>query len=254
MQHSYYRKCPQSVDFDEVDNTYSYNLPSRSWWCSVKSPRLMAVGGLFALSLMISLEFILVYHYDHTTVPSITTCGNSPDEARKRGCRFESHNFAWTPPECYDEELNQKWDSKPWGYSRDPEGTDLISSSEARQGDLEWAYVTLNQHMSHCILIWQKYQRAVMFNRPADNWTTSFAHTRHCGHMLVQWDLNHSEYNSILYTKYVSCGYEWKHPDPQIQQLMTGPMHNGLTGDGGNHADIYGAKEIERGHEREHHL
>ncbi|PSN59927.1 hypothetical protein BS50DRAFT_475036, partial [Corynespora cassiicola Philippines] len=131
----------------------------------------------------------------------ITWCGSTPEEARALGCRFESHNFAWTPPDCYDEALNARWDSKDWGYSRNPEGTDMISREEVLQGDLKWAYVTLNQHMSHCVLIWQKYQRAVMFNRPADNWTTSFPHTYHCGQFMVQWDLNHSEYNSILYTK-----------------------------------------------------
>ncbi|KAK2020699.1 hypothetical protein LX32DRAFT_715619 [Colletotrichum zoysiae] len=256
MQGSYFFKYPPAVDFDEVANGFSYNPLSRSWWSSAKSPRWLAVGSLFVFSLMISLEYISIQHYDHSTFSSITTCGSTPDEARMRGCRFESHNFAWTPKECYDEELNQQWDSKPWGYSRDPKGIDLISPSEVLKGDLEWAYVTLNQHMSHCVLIWQKYQRAVMFNRPADNWTTSFAHTQHCGHMLVQWDLNHSEYNSILYTKYVSCGYDWKNPDHQIQELMTGPMHmhNGLTGDSGTYADTYGAKTIEGGHESEHHI
>ncbi|KAK1996437.1 hypothetical protein LX36DRAFT_723016 [Colletotrichum falcatum] len=252
MHGSYYKRPVLSIDFDEFANGYSYNRPNR---CRsiITSPRLMALGAFVTASSVLALVLFSVQQLNYKS-PRITTCGNNPEEASRRGCLFESHNFAWTPPECYDDELNRKWDSQSWGYSRDPNGSDLIPQSEILKGNIEWAYVTLNQHLSHCVLIWQKYQRAVMFDRPADNWTTSFAHTYHCGHLMVQWNLDHDAYDSILYTKYVSCDYQWKTPDPRIQQIMNGAMDGGLIGDGGKHADLHGAGNIEEGHEGEHHL
>ncbi|KAI1845586.1 hypothetical protein JX266_008197 [Neoarthrinium moseri] len=228
------RESFRPVDLDDSESEYFY-APPKTIRNFIRSRSCIVAG---CLSSFLIVVILLSNLYGKS--PAITSCGNTPEEARARGCRFESHNFAWTPPECYDEYLNTEWDSKDWGYSRNGEGTDLIPQSEVLEGNLEWAYVTLNQHLTHCVLIWQKYQRAVMFDRPTDNWTSSFAHTYHCGHLLVQWDSNHSTYDSLLNTKYVSCDYRWKNPDPSMYDSFKGKLDGGLIGDGGNHADTAG--------------
>jgi hypothetical protein len=256
MQGAYYQPV-DSVKFDHSEEEgHSYRSSNRLRQYLIdylKSPSFILIS-ILVLLLGLSVG-IISWNYIYIDTVKISTCGQTPDEARAKGCLFESHNFAWTPPECYDKELNAIWDSQNWGYSRNAEGTDIIPQEEVLLGDLKWAYVTLNQHLSHCILIWQKYQRAVMFNRPADNWTTSFAHTYHCGHMLVQWDLNHSAYDSILYTKYVSCDYSRRPSDFNMLNIMNGSVDGGLVGDDGNHADnMSGKVSIDTGHEDEYSL
>jgi hypothetical protein len=249
MQGSYHQ-LSDPIQFQQSENGHSYVPPRRS---VIRFPqsRLSLFAGLFTFILLAISTILYVQHHAVPNHSEIMDCGSSPEEARARGCRFESHNFAWTPSECYDEELNALWDSKTWLYSRDNQGTSLISQHEILQGDIKWAYVTLNQHMSHCVLIWQKYQRAVILNRPADNWTTSFQHTNHCGQLLVQWDLNHSDFNSILYTKYVSCSHTWKKASGQDK--WNAHIGGGLIGDDGNHGDS-GPGNVQKGHESEHHV
>ncbi|KAK2007415.1 hypothetical protein LZ32DRAFT_622193 [Colletotrichum eremochloae] len=252
MHGAHYLKRPETVSFDSSEDGHSYDPPTRPLSRLLKARYIFLLSLGFVTATAIAVLYRSSSNLRHTV--RITECGHTPDEAIARGCRFESHNFAWTPPDCYDQELDDLWNEKNWGYSRNAEGTDLLSKDEVLEGKLSWAYVTLNQHMSHCVLIWQKYQRAVMQDLPADNWTSSFPHTYHCGHMMVQWDLNHSEYNSILYTKYVSCNYDWKTLDRRMSDTLRGPMDGGLIGDGGDHASYAGGKPVEAGHEDMHHV
>ncbi|PVH91310.1 hypothetical protein DM02DRAFT_546082, partial [Periconia macrospinosa] len=149
-------------------------------------------------------------HASHSA-PHISQCGSSPEEARSLNCRFELHNFAWVPPECYDTELADEWDrAETWQFSRNDNGTDPITKQEALRGDLPEAWVPWGQHLAHCALIWKKYKRSVMFNRPMDNWTSSYMHTAHCATNLIRWDLDPSSFNSRLHLKFPVCDYRWR--------------------------------------------
>ncbi|KAK7984729.1 hypothetical protein PG988_002351 [Apiospora saccharicola] len=243
MHGVYYQAQPESICFDsseEDGHSYTPKAPPRAWTRLFKSRCCLIAALLFCV---VTVAAILQSHEDflnlRTKTVRITDCGRSPDGAIAKGCVFESHNFAWKPPDCYDQELDERWNAQAWGYSRNAEGTELVPRDE---------------HMAHCVLIWQKYQRAVMRDRPTDNWTSSFPHTYHCGHMMVQWDLNHSEYNSILYTKYVSCGYDWKTPDLRMAEAFRGPLSGGLVGDGADHTSYAVGGEVQAGHEDMHHV
>ncbi|KAK6849296.1 hypothetical protein PG995_013129 [Apiospora arundinis] len=260
MHGVYYSPRPETVSFDgseEEGHSYVPSPPPRPWTRLFKS-RHCLITTVFCFLIVTATAILHLSGSYHNPQKDdtirVTDCGRTPDEAIAKGCHFESHNFAWTPPDCYDQELDERWNGREWGYSRNAEGTDLLSRDEVLAGRLNWAYVTLNQHMSHCVLIWQKYQRAVMRDLPTDNWTSSFPHTYHCGHMMVQWDLNHSDYNSILYTKYVSCNYDWKTPDSRMAETFRGPLSGGLVGDGGDHASYAGGSDIHEGHEDMHHV
>lgn len=142
---------------------------------------------------------------------SVTHCGTTPSEARSRGCRFESNNLAWIPPECYDEQLSLEWDAQDWFYALNSSKT-RISKSQVLQGDLEHVWVTWSQHIAHCALLVRKYQRAVMFNWPMDNWTSSYEHTAHCAKSYTEWKLmaEPQKLNAVVNLKFPTCGYEWK--------------------------------------------
>lgn len=142
---------------------------------------------------------------------SITQCGTTPSEARARGCRFESNNLAWVPPECYDEQLSAEWDAQDWDYALNSSQTP-VSKSKVLQGELEAVWVTWGQHIAHCALLVRKYQRAVMFNWPLDNWTSSYEHTAHCAKSYTDWKLmaHPQKMNAVVNLKFPTCGYEWK--------------------------------------------
>jgi len=56
----------------------------------------------------------------------------------------------------------------------------------------------------------RKYQRAVMMNRPMDNWTSSYPHMTHCTRNFLEWDIKPWDYNSILHLKFPTCDYSWR--------------------------------------------
>lgn len=155
----------------------------------------------------------LAYEISKDKPVSFRDCGGSPDKARARGCRFELHNFAWVPPECYDEELSKEWYNKyDWLMTYDQDGKQVISKEDAQKGDVAAAWVTWAQHVTHCGIVWRKYHRSIMFNRPMDNWTNSYFHTNHCGETMVKWDFlkNSSGGLDVLHLKFPTCDYSWK--------------------------------------------
>lgn len=172
----------------------------------------------------------LAYEISKNNPISFRDCGGSPDEARARGCRFELHNFAWIPPECYDEELSQEWyDKYDWPMTHDRYGQQVISKEEAQKGNIAAAWVTWPQYVTHCGLIWRKYHRSIIYNRPMDNWTNSYFHTNHCGEMMVKWDLlkNSSCGLEILHLKYPTCDYSWKAGTAGQVNIAGKHHHNG---------------------------
>ena len=47
----------------------------------------------------------------HQSRVLVKPCGDSPEEARSRGCHFDVIFFCWLAPECYDAELSTKFDN-----------------------------------------------------------------------------------------------------------------------------------------------
>ncbi|OLN97661.1 hypothetical protein CCHL11_09627 [Colletotrichum chlorophyti] len=161
----------------------------------------------------------------------LTQCGNSPDEARSLGCRFEVHNFAWVPPECYDDELGDEWDShNDWVWSRSPNNsadTDKHFVAECRAGNVRTAWLPWYQHMAHCDIIMKKYMRSVMLFRPMDNWTSNWPHYEHCSRMMSRFDMDPMFYNSQIGLKFPTCDYSWfdERPETAASIELQPPWH-----------------------------
>jgi hypothetical protein len=180
----------------------------------------------FIFSLIITLVSLSIVYVWSTSIqfriqaqnrPRITHCGSTPAEARALGCKFEVHNFAWVPPDCFDDQLAAEWDADPsWAFSRNMTAQpnisppDLYTREEGESGDLQHAIVPWRQHVAHCAFIMRKYQRSVMMNRPMDNWTYSYHHTSHCADNFLRWDIDPWNYNSVLHLKFPECDYRWQ--------------------------------------------
>jgi hypothetical protein len=83
-------------------------------------------------------------------------CGNTPEEASSRGCKFEMQNLAWMPEDCYDAQLSEEWNNMPWQFWADRHLQKPIPKSDVVTGFVPHVYVTYWQHKHHCMFMWHK--------------------------------------------------------------------------------------------------
>jgi hypothetical protein len=78
-------------------------------------------------------------------------CGNSPTEARNRGCKFDTLSFAWQTQECFDEDLLYTFHKyNGWKYYvLEDEVASLVPENVVREGE-ENMWVTDDFHFTHC--------------------------------------------------------------------------------------------------------
>lgn len=116
-------------------------------------------------------------------------------------------------PSCYDEELDRDWTDGPLSTQLEfwerYNGTGPIPMSLVRTGEVQKVWVNTKQHRRHCLFVWEKYQRAAEAQRPMDNWTADYKHTKHCIMLLRDVDNEFPDdmVSSFLTLKYPSCEY-----------------------------------------------
>ena len=142
-------------------------------------------------------------------VKEATDCGNSPHEARERGCRFDLMGFTWKPRECFDEELMEQFmQEKQWHWSLNPNGTELLSEGDIRTGVYEVGWTTWDYHLTHCLYMWMKLRRDVISNRPRDQSVMDLDHSLHCVEKLVTPRLDKNAWVTKFHITYPTCGGE----------------------------------------------
>ncbi|KAF4624110.1 hypothetical protein G7Y89_g14063 [Cudoniella acicularis] len=128
-------------------------------------------------------------HYDHASKPKAPTglelghCGNSNEEARALGCKFDPMTWAWMRPECYREELISDFLNRTdWHfYLHDtllPE--EEIPIEEWLRGDYYELWTPKKYHFFHCTYMWRKVHLALLEHLPMDSDTIKMDHTIHC--------------------------------------------------------------------------
>ncbi|CCF42029.1 hypothetical protein CH063_02736 [Colletotrichum higginsianum] len=153
-------------DSDDRGSIYQPDLKSR-YYLSQMLPKCALFLGVVFLASIPGLASLKLLATSRDALPlseriptPITQCGSSPEEARRLGCRFEMHNFAWVPPQCYDDELGDDWDSHAdWVWSRSPNNsadTDEQFMADCRAGNVRTAWLPWYQHMAHCDIIMKK--------------------------------------------------------------------------------------------------
>ena len=137
-------------------------------------------------------------------------CGQTPQEARARGCHFDVISFCWLPTACYDAELSAAFDKETtWEWFLDPNKTQPVSHQQAMTGEFTGLYVNWEYHLRHCTAMWEKLHRAVLGGgkKAIDGYIGTLEHTEHCGEMLLKdRDVALETINTIILVKYPACG------------------------------------------------
>lgn len=125
-------------------------------------PRFITFSATFGIACGFTLYFLNVFggsSFKNTSFSDVyeeSPCGNTPEEASSRGCKFEMQNLAWMPEECYDAQLAEEWNQMPWQFWLDHDLQKPIPKSEVVTGFVPHVYVTYLQHKHHCMFMWHK--------------------------------------------------------------------------------------------------
>jgi len=110
-------------------------------------------------------------------------CGGTPDEARANGCVYDVMMQLWTPPECMDAALSQRYlDAGNWTWYANADATKIYTDEEIRKGEHDVVYVAQSYHRHHCIFAWERLVRAMRNQGPLITELISYDHVMHCRH------------------------------------------------------------------------
>jgi hypothetical protein len=113
----------------------------------------------------------------------ISECGSTPEDARAAGCVFDVMMQLWTPAECYDGNLSERFlAAGKWTWWADAGATTVISDIDMKKGEHDRVYVSADYHKSHCIFAWEKLVRALRNQTPLIEQLISVDHAMHCQH------------------------------------------------------------------------
>jgi hypothetical protein len=120
-----------------------------------------------------------------------TPCGQSPAEARERGCHFEPMMSAWIPDACYFpelvaeyEEMDDIWSTWEWytDVNLEQSVTDAAALQNLREGNYTKIWTSRDHaHDLHCLYAWRKINMALERKFPLiDARSLEFHHSMHC--------------------------------------------------------------------------
>lgn len=111
----------------------------------------------------------------------IHDCGSNADEARANGCAYDVMMQEWTPPECIDWTLAEKFlKNGNWTWYADPDAANTYSAVEIALGNHDVVYVDQSYHRHHCIFTWERLVRAMRTGRPLVEKLVDYDHVMHC--------------------------------------------------------------------------
>lgn len=117
----------------------------------------------------------------------IQDCGYNADQARERGCVFDVMMQLWTPQECFDSVLSERFlEVGNWTWYADPGASHVFTLEEMRKGEHDAVYVAQDYHITHCIYAWERLVRAMRTQQPLITELISYDHVIHCRHKTLQ--------------------------------------------------------------------
>lgn len=121
--------------------------------------------------------------FDASHHQEMRNCGGTPDEAREAGCVFDVMMQLWTPPECMDSPLSERFLEKGnWTWYADGGAQRAYTDEEIRKGNHDVVYVAQSYHRHHCIFAWERLVRAIRNQAPIIEELISYDHVMHCRH------------------------------------------------------------------------
>ena len=130
------------------------------------------------------------------TLTSMGPCGQTQEQARQNGCKYDIMMGLWVHPPCYDQELSDQFLREGnFTFTRDREGTQQVDEAEVRLGNFEMVFAEPNFHYKHCAYLWAKQIRA---RRKSpfilDSKARSVEHIEHCIQLVGNPNTSVSEY------------------------------------------------------------
>lgn len=124
---------------------------------------------------------------DTVNTGRIQGCGGTPQEARERGCVFDVMMQLWTPQDCFDPILSDRFlEVGNWTWYADPSANKIFTLEEMRKGEHDAVYVAQDYHITHCIYAWERLVRAMRTQQPLIMELISYDHVIHCRHKTLQ--------------------------------------------------------------------
>jgi hypothetical protein len=137
-----------------------------------------------------------------------TDCGQSPAEARKRGCHFDVMAGSWMPSHCYNASLAEEYiEAGQYTWSLDHDGEYPVSLEIVRQGDHEEVWTSAEFHRQHCVYMWRKLVYDIATTKWVDDGESGIGHIAHCADLLTDSNWLDRGNKSIVPTAYPSCTF-----------------------------------------------
>lgn len=138
-------------------------------------------------------------------------CGNSPEEARSRDCRFTMLFHAWLPKSCLSEEddadAKEMYEDRDWVFRTDS-GQNL-TLEELAAGDYPHVWSVMDYHVTHCMYVLKRLHRVMLDpSQELDSYTASYHHTTHCVKMIGRPNGEMGETEELdtkIFVKYPKC-------------------------------------------------
>lgn len=114
------------------------------------------------------------------------SCGNSTEEARDKGCTYDTLLNAWVPAQCLDQEwIDEYQDDASWTAFSDVNLTEPLRPDA--MGERDHYYTSIRDHINHCAMLWRK-QFWTLFEgrRVFDAVIANSYHTEHCASFLSE--------------------------------------------------------------------
>ncbi|KAF2102911.1 hypothetical protein NA57DRAFT_71896 [Rhizodiscina lignyota] len=114
-------------------------------------------------------------------------CGSNAEQARSKGCHFDSMLSVWLHEDCRDTELMERYLSKgQYQWFRDISFESEIPDEEFRRGEHAAAVVRLDFHYAHCAYLWEMQMKAWTSGKPIVQSLFSYGHSVHCAGYLTE--------------------------------------------------------------------
>ncbi len=114
----------------------------------------------------------------------VADCGDSPEEAKAKGCVWDLMSFGWTHPACYNKAESEKWLNEygPWKWYKDLNATEPVADEDLPYTWL--VYAEQGYHVQHCMYILKLLHLAAMSGHYVTDEAIPLAHTGHCTKMM----------------------------------------------------------------------
>jgi hypothetical protein len=120
-------------DFSDIDSEDTPSLIQNSTRSRFFRP------AIILLSVIAVLIPIIYFSISYKKGPKYDQCGTNADEARARGCVFETTGFTWVTKECHDQKTEDEFlkyiVKNELNLYRDTNYTDIVSIDEVREGN-----------------------------------------------------------------------------------------------------------------------